>query len=131
MILFISFVLFFVFFLPITIGAIWGICNICSLSGKLTMKKSIFVFTNQKIIAKIDKDILMTPYLNIASISSMKRKTQYEIEIMLNNPIESSPFMNKFVMYIPHVPKHSDLLDRINHLRKERTQSNKNLTGDG
>ncbi|MFX1259740.1 MAG: hypothetical protein ACFFAN_17950, partial [Promethearchaeota archaeon] len=130
-ILFISFVLFFVLFLPITIGAIWGILNICSLSSKLTMKKSIFIFTNQKIIAKIDKNILMTPYLNIASISSVNRKTQYEIEILLKKPIESSPFMNKFVMYIPHIPKNSDLIERIKHLRRKLTSSNKNLNGDG
>ncbi|MFX1443494.1 MAG: hypothetical protein ACFFHV_08785 [Promethearchaeota archaeon] len=130
-ILFISLVLFLILFIPIIIGMIWGIMTLCSLSGSLAMKRSIFIFTDQKIIAKYDKHILMTPYLNIASISSMTKKTHYEVEILLKKAIESSPFINKFGIYIPHVPKNSDLIDKIKHLRKKATQSNNNLIGDG
>ncbi|MFX0135006.1 MAG: hypothetical protein ACFFDN_15300 [Candidatus Hodarchaeota archaeon] len=126
----ISMALLMIIIIPIMLGIGFSMILICMLPGKLAMKRSLFVFTNQKILAKYDKDYLITPYINIVSISSMHRKTYDEIEILLKNAIESSPFMNKFGIYIPHVPKDSDLLEKIKYIRKQATSSKKNSLGD-
>jgi hypothetical protein len=90
-----------------------------SLARMSAMKESIFIFTDQKIMAKYNNVIYLIPYINITSISSIDEKTHYEIKILLRNGFASSPFRDKFSIYIPHIPNNSDLVEKIKQLRKD------------
>jgi hypothetical protein len=89
------------------------------LPSKKLQKHSIFVFTNEKLLSKYSKHYCITPYRNIYSVGQDVRfkKKHMDIHINLNKSIDSSPFMNKFSIFITRVPKESQLLDQIRYLK--------------
>ncbi|MFX1259739.1 MAG: hypothetical protein ACFFAN_17945 [Promethearchaeota archaeon] len=110
-------ILFVIVFLLALLGVAVGMTMLCMLPSILLMKKSNFIFTNQKLIANYGKDYLMIPYINIKSIKPIKKRTYYDVEISLIHDLDSNPFTDKSLIYIEHVPINSDILEKITTIR--------------
>ncbi|MFX1277661.1 MAG: hypothetical protein ACFFHV_08790 [Promethearchaeota archaeon] len=112
-----SFILFLIILTLAMFGSLFGMITLCMLPGTLLMKNSIFLFTNEKIITKYGKDYLMIPYINIKSIKSSNKRMHYDIEISLIHDLDSNPFIDKSLIYVQHIPKNSDILEKIKSIR--------------
>ena len=104
----------FILIFPIT----FGFLALCVLPGKLMEKKSVYIFTNQKIIIKYPKQFLITKINNISSIKRINKRNRYHIVINLKNELENSPFIDKGALTIQNIPKDNILIDRVKNLRE-------------
>jgi len=102
------------------------ILQLFTLPSKRLQKNSIFIFTTEKLLSKYGKHYCITPYQNIFSVGKSVRfkRNHYEVFINLNKSLESSPFMNKFMLFINNVPKDSQLLDQIRYLKDHLEELN-------
>ena len=108
-----SIILFMIFLL---IG-LFGILSLFTLHGLLFLKKSNYIFTDQKILIKYSEKILMTPYNNISLITPNKRNNI--IQINLKQDLENNPFIRKAVITIPFNPNNKKLIQQIRFLQKK------------
>lgn len=112
----------FLFPLILTIIAI-GVCiiQLCTLSSKRTQNNAQFVFTTKKILAKYSRKYIITPYENIYNIGRQNNRfisKSHTVIIHLEKPIEYSPFMNKYSIFISDVPNENPLMEKINFLKE-------------
>ncbi|MFX1281705.1 MAG: hypothetical protein ACFFA3_20305, partial [Promethearchaeota archaeon] len=110
--------LFVIVMFAIMIPMLLGTFTLCALPGIIMEKKSLFVFTNEKIIIKYPKQFLITKLNNIASINRSNKRKKYHLMINLKKELENSPYINKSEIAIRNILKEDPLLEKIKKLRE-------------
>ena len=104
----------FILIVPMMLGCL----GLCTLPGILMERKSVYIFTEQKIIIKYPKQFLITKINNISSVNRINRRNKYHIVINLKNELENSPFVNKSTITIQNIPKDNNLIDKVKNVRE-------------
>jgi hypothetical protein len=96
--------------------------GVCSLSSKLLMRKSLYIFTNRKLIYKYGQKYCLITYGNINSASYQKRRLTHKYQDIILNlklPVENNPYLNKAIAYLACIPYNSNILKEIEKLKDE------------
>ncbi|MFX0076416.1 MAG: hypothetical protein ACFE96_13325 [Candidatus Hermodarchaeota archaeon] len=101
----------------------YGMVALCSLPGIIMEKKTLYIFTNQKMIIKFPKQFVITKINNIASINRTNRRKKYHLQINLKAEISNSPYIDKSSITIQNIPKENNLLEKMKYLREKMKES--------
>ncbi|MHA1230315.1 MAG: hypothetical protein ACTSRP_11775 [Candidatus Helarchaeota archaeon] len=94
--------------------------EICQIPGLAVLRKSDYIFTNQKVIIKYGSKICIIPYNNIESVIQYRVGFLIkvnQIQLNLKQEMDTIPFLIKNIITIPHVPLDNDLAKRIGYLK--------------
>ena len=94
-----------------------------SLTGKILLKKSIFAFSNKKILIKYNKVYCFVPYKNIKFIEKKESRNRASVNIFLKNEMLNSPFLLKDIISIPLMKKENEIFKKINYIIKKYKES--------
>ncbi|MGQ4876067.1 MAG: hypothetical protein ACP6IY_18530 [Promethearchaeia archaeon] len=124
--LIIDFSYFFVIFIIIIISVfplIFCCFSSMTLTGKILLKKSIFAFSNKKILIKYNKVYCFVPYKNIKFIEKKESRNRANVNVFLKNEMLNSPFLLKNIISIPLMKKENEIFKKINYIIKKYQES--------